>query len=259
MLAVLAGSAADAAKRPRVPPDKWAIDYAREYCILSRDGVGSEVGVAFRTRPMADEHDLLFYRLPSQKKASFKGSIIRGDGSAAAERWVLVERSIRRQTIAETTITGQEMAEAFARARVRLTGPNGFDVQAPLPDAAKASAALRTCEEDLAKRWGVAPAEMATWATAAKPKSDLRELFWSKDLSKVGMLQSGHVRAVLDIDASGRAVKCSIVERSRVRWVDTKICEALLAEARFDPARDASGRAVSGKVVTPRIRSVRLR
>lgn len=250
-----------AAARPTVPPDKWAIDYAKEYCVLSRDGQPGEIGIAFRTRPMSDEHDLLFYKLRGGLKGRwFKGQIHGADGTAGAARWALIERSpIRRQTILETSITAQELTETLATGSVRFTGEGSIDLRSDLPNINKALVALRKCEEDLAKRWGVDPQEMRLWTRPAKAKSDLRELFWNKDPSKYGVLRSHHVRAVLVVDETGRAVDCTVIEKNRLAWVNKHICETLLREGQFEPARDASGKSVRGKVVTPRITSVRLR
>jgi hypothetical protein len=249
------------AGKPKVPPDKWAIDYAKEYCVLSRDGQPAEIGIAFRTRPLSIEHDLLFYKLPgTRKEASFKGRVHRADGTAGEDRWALLERSAgRSKTVLETTITSDELAQTVTTGSVRFTGDLGIDVQAPLPNISKALDALRACEEDLAKRWGVEPKEIGTWAKPATATSDLRELFWGKDPSKYGVLQSHHVRAVLVIDESGRAVNCTIIEKSRVAWVNKHICDTLVREGQFEPARDQNGKPVRGKLVTPRITSVRLR
>lgn len=119
--------------------------------------------------------------------------------------------------------------------------------------------ALRACEDDLAKKWGVDPLEMRRWAKPANAKSDLRELFWNKDPSRYGVLRSGHVRALLEIDERGRPVDCTIVEKSRVQWVNKHVCDVILKEGPFQPALDANGMPVRGKVVTPRITSARLR
>ena len=58
--AFLVSSAVQAAATPLQPTGKWTVDYAPSYCILSRHGTGKEPGIAFRTRPFADEHELLF-------------------------------------------------------------------------------------------------------------------------------------------------------------------------------------------------------
>lgn len=262
IVALLAlGIEAQAAKLPRVPPGTWAIDYSQEYCVLSRDGLPGELSVAFRTRPLSDEHDLLFYMLPKGwKEASFKGRLHRADGTPGADRWAFVEKtSGPRQTFVGTTISGDELLEALRISSVRFTAANGLDLRASFPNVGKALAALRECEADLARRWGIEPQETTSWLKPAKAKSDLRELFWGKDPSRYGILRSRHVRAVLDIDEAGAPVACKIVETSRIRWVDTKVCDTLLKQAVFQPALDASGKPVRGKVVTPRITSIRLR
>ena len=249
------------AKTPKVPPRAWAVDYAKEYCVLSRDGMPGEIGVAVRTRPLSRDHDLLFYTLASSpRKKWFKGRVIRADGTVGPDRWAILERSSGRgKAVLKTTISADELASTIASGSIRFTGEMATDIHVQLPNMGKALDALRLCEEDLAKRWGVDPLEMRRWAKPATAKSDLRELFWGKDPSRYGVLQSHHVRGLLVIDEAGRAVDCTIIEKSRVSWVNKHVCDVILKEGQFEPALDVTGKPVQGKVVTPRITSVRLR
>ena len=63
-------------QQSQVHPGKWVVDYAQAYCVLSRHGIGAEPGVAFRTRPFADEHDVLVYfARTGEKYVSARGLI----------------------------------------------------------------------------------------------------------------------------------------------------------------------------------------
>ena len=262
-IALLASSAAgDAATAPRVPPGTWAVEYAKEYCILSRDGVGGEPGVAFRTRPLAVEHDFLLY-LPREGDAnqSGEGRVLVDDDDAEDKRWVWIEEpSGGRFRLAHTLISDDQLNRGLAAGTLRMQVTGKLDIRVSLRNVRKAAEALQACEDDLARRWGVDPAEMRNWSKPAAAKGDLRSLFWnSKDWSAVAMIRSGATRAVLDIDASGKMVGCEIVQRSRIAWVDRQFCETIRKGATFEPALDLQGRPTRGKVVTPSISSVRLR
>lgn len=254
-----APSGAEAAKNPRVPPGNWAVEYAKDYCILSRDGVGGAPGIAFRTRPFSDEHDLLIY-VPrtSEKETSVRGQL-RIDGELqGADRWISIGEPLRERKLIDTRVSTDEMAKISGANSIRLSSVERLDVTVPLPIIAKATAALRACEIELASRWGVMPEEMARFAKPARSETDLRSMFWSKDARSVAILRNP-VRAVLDIDAVGAVINCQIVQSSRVAWVDARFCETLRAKARFRPASDAGGKPVRGKFATPAITSALIR
>jgi hypothetical protein len=193
-------SSAEAAKGPRVPPDKWAVDYQKDYCLLSRDGFAGEAGVAFRTQPFSNEQGLLFY-LPrtGEKERSVRGRVRIGDGQPGAERWIGIGEPPKQLKLIDTTISADELASVARSTSIQVTG-QGLDVTVPLPMIEKAMAALDECEIHLAGRWGVAAAEMKEWSKPPRAQGDLRSLFWSEDYSKMAMMTSGGVRAVLEID-----------------------------------------------------------
>ena len=110
--------------------------------------------------------------------------------------------------------------------RIRLSDGARLDVTAPLPLIDKAMAALRTCEVELAGHWGVAPADMAGWATTALSASDIRAMFWNPD-PRASVLLRHPVRALLEIDALGAVTDCRIVKSSKVSWVDDRFCATL--------------------------------
>ena len=253
------GTRADAAKGPRVPPGQWAVDYAKEVCVLSRDGIGAEPGIALRTKPFSNEQDLLVYvARTGEKERWVKGRLSIDAQVVGAERWIAIGEPNRARKLIDTRISVDELAKIAAAKSIRLSSDERLDVTVALPMIAKAMAALRACEVDLASRWGVAPAEMVRWAKTAQSETDLRSMFWNPDPRASVMLRTP-VRALLDIDAQGAVLSCKIVQSSRVSWVDTRFCETLRTVAKFHPAIDSSGKAVNGKFVTPAITSALIR
>lgn len=253
------GTRADAAKGPRVPPGQWAVDYAKEVCVLSRDGIAGEPGIAFRTRPFSNEQDLLVYvARTGEKERWVKGRLSIDAQVVGAERWIAIGEPVRARKLIDTRISVDELAKIAAAKSIRLSSDERLDVTVALPMIAKAMVALQACEVELASRWGVAPAEMVRWAKTAQSETDLRSMFWNPDPRASVMLRTP-VRALLDIDAQGAVLSCKIVQSSRVSWVDTRFCETLRTVAKFHPAIDSSGKAVNGKFVTPAITSALIR
>ena len=247
------------AKGPHVPAGQWAVDYAKEVCVLSRDGTGAEPGIAIRTRPFSNEHDLLLYLPRTGEKERWVQAQLLIDGRmVGAQRFVAIGEPTRSRKLIDTRISADELAAVAVAGTIRLSDGARLDVTVPLRNIAKAMTALRACEVELAGRWGVAAPEMALWITTALPETDLRALFWNKDPRKSVILRTP-VRALLDIDERGSVTACTITQSSRVSWVDTRFCETLRTVAKFRPAIGASGNPVSGKYVTPAITSAIIR
>ena len=259
VLLAMVSAGADAAKGPRVPPGKWAVEYAKEYCVLLRDGLAGEPGVAVQTRPFTDEHDLLLYVPRTRGKERWiKGWLSIGGVASGAERWINIGEPRRAHKLIFTRISTDELANIAVANSIRLSSAEQLDLTASLPMVTKAMSALRRCEIDLAGKWGISALEMDGLASWAQSETDLRSMFWSRDRSTVGMLRSP-VRAMLDIDAQGALVGCRIVKSSRVASVDARFCETLRKEGKFRTATDFSGKPVRDKMVTPLITSARLR
>lgn len=257
-LAMLGPISAEA-KGPRVPAGQWAVDYAKEVCVLSRDGVAGEPGIAIRTKPFSNEHDLMIYVPRTGEKERWVQGRLSIDGRiAGTERWIVIGEPRRAHKLIDTRITTDELAALAAASSIRLSSDARLDVTVPLPKIAKAVGALRACEIELAGRWGVAPAEMTGLSRTAFSETDLRTLFWDQDPRKSVLLRHP-VRALLAIDERGAIQNCKITQSSRVSWVDIQFCEMLRTEAKFRPAIDVSGKAVHSKYVTPAITSALIR
>ncbi|WP_162888041.1 hypothetical protein [Sphingomonas mesophila] len=243
----------------KVPAGQWAIEYQEDDCTLSRDGVGAELGIAIRTRPLAEPHDLMIYgQFDRGRKDGFQGTLDLDGQVQAGQRWVLIEPSRgRKRTLLRTTLSAAELARLGSARAVGISGPKGFRVNAAAPGVASRLKALRECEVYLAGRWGITKAEMDGWAQPARALTDLGQLFRDKDMTKFGYLRDA-MRGVLTIDAAGRMTDCKIVAASRVSRVNARFCPTLRERARFEPARNAAGEAVPGKVITPRITSARI-
>lgn len=95
-----------------------------------------------------------------------------------------------------------------------------------------------------------AAAPMALPSKLKAPKATVSpELWFSRiDLAKAAGANSTMTTFDVSIDDEGRAVGCEIVRRSGVEAIDRRICLAVVAKARFSPAKDVAGNRVAAVI-----------
>ena len=258
MVPLISAMALLAAAAPPPPPlaatAQWVINYADSFCLLSRDRTLTEPGVAFRTRPFADEHEILLMLAPTNERPfNQEGKLIVADKETDAGRWVSMAVSKKGNVkLVETTIKIAEMAGAATSGKIRISVANRLDAAVQLPKFAKAVAALRACEDDLAKRWKI----VRTWAVPPVPVQDPRSTFRAEDYPAAMLNKDriGSVRALLLIDQTGSPTACRVIETSGEPAFEQKVCEVLRDRARFTPARDSDGRPVASYYLAPNVR-----
>lgn len=86
----------------------------------------------------------------------------------------------------------------------------------------------------------------ASTALPAKPKAIISPERWFStiDLAEAAGGKSTTTTFDVSIDDEGRAVGCEIVIRSGVEAIDKRLCLAVVAKARFSPAKDIAGNRV---------------
>jgi protein TonB len=86
-----------------------------------------------------------------------------------------------------------------------------------------------------------------------RAKGDVRYIFsdddYPADAQRAG--EEGTVQAKLDIDPSGRVVRCTVIRSSGHTSLDAGTCRILIRRARFVPAKDRNGEATADTYVTP--------
>jgi TonB family protein len=238
----LVSSPALALEKTHVPSGTWAVEYARTYCVLSRDGLAGEPGVAFRTRPVADRHDLLLFLPPTAPPTGpGQGRLTPGNGPPGPPRFVDdVLGKDKAHRFIKTTISQAEFNAAAKAGYLRIAADGKFDVRAALPNMPKAFAALRACEDDMIARWGLTRSDLEGWVTPPKPKVRWRNKMgpwpdWS--------LERARNQVSFKIDAMGQSSDCKIIISSGSEKFDAALCNAV-RKMKFRPALDASGKPV---------------
>jgi TonB family protein len=160
-------------------------------------------------------------------------------------------RPIRNATGGGVEIHGVEdtALAAFAAARSIGMGRDGRSVfRLQLPGAGAAVASLRKCEEDALRRWGIDPAARASLRRLPKPVggSPLAWFRW-QDYPKQAMREraSGAAVARVDVDPSGKPVRCAVVASAGHAALDRVTCDSVMKRARFEPALNAAGEPVA--------------
>ena len=254
LIAAATGSVSSGAAGPPLilANPKWVVNYADSYCVLSRELAAAQPGVAFRSRPLTDDHDLLIM-LPAtgDAKSGAKGRISSGSW-VGEERWISIgEPAGKGQKYVDTHMSATDLANVAAASSMTVTITRKLKLTVPLAGIHKALAALRTCEDDLGRKWQ----RENGWVVPPTLKSGWYRLFgygdypgWASD-----RLKEGRVRALLAIDTDGRISDCTIVESSGFDAFDKRTCEIFRKRARFSPALDVLGKPITSKLMAPTI------
>ena len=253
-IALTAAAIASVPSHAAVPPanPKWVVNYATSFCILSRDLAPGQPGVAFRTRPLTDEHDLLIMLPPTgEGESGGKGRLSSGPW-VGEERWISIgEPAGKGQKYLDTHVSNADLVHVAAGSSLKVTIPRKLELIVPLTGIGKALAALHTCENDLARKW---QAEIG-WVIPPKRRDGWWRLFgqddfpgWASDRGR-----EGKVRALLAINTAGRVSDCTIIESSGMVAVDKRTCEIFRKRAIFSPALDDHGKPIPSKLVTPTV------
>ena len=234
---------------------KWVLNYAPTHCTLLREPVGNQPGFAIQTRPFADEHDLILLLPRTGAKAVYVQGKLMANGKETIGRWMTIgEPKQAPHRVVDTHIKNDELENVSAGGSLRLLSEGQIDVTVGLPGMAKALAALKPCEDDLARRWGVE----RTWVTPPKPLWGDRSLVTSEDYPQDALdrNQAGSVRVLLSLSEGGKVTDCRVIESSNSGPLDQATCRTLQKRATFAPALDGGGKPVSSKYLAPRVRYI---
>lgn len=84
----------------------------------------------------------------------------------------------------------------------------------------------------------------AALAMPTKPKPLVAPEQWFEASNFSGVERAATTTFDISIDGEGRAFGCKVVVRSGVDSIDRRVCEAVIAKAKFRPAKDVLGNAV---------------
>jgi TonB family protein len=133
---------------------------------------------------------------------------------------------------------------------VQISGGRIEPLRVTVQSAAAAVQALRKCEDDHMREWGIDPVAWHALRSAPVPTQSLPQMFNDFDypLDAITFLVTGDAVTQLDIAVDGTVTQCKSLNASKYKGFEDATCR-ILRRARFKPALDASGRPVPAPYV----------
>lgn len=252
LIAIFLGAAAppepEPAPAPRTVPARWIADWAEQRCSLVRETGGPDAAaVMLRTVPGTGHAELwvLDPKWEGPQRPSIAQLEIAMDPTGARfaqSGYVVIFRG--QPGIAITNLESG-FIDGFAGAtRIRVGAGGKTYGEYPVPGSAKAVAALRNCEAEVMRDWGLDPAVINSLRQSAEPDKPPVEWFSDADYPSeaIKAQQSGTVLARYTVDVTGRVTECVIVDGSGHAALDRQTCAVIVKRGRYKPAIAADGR-----------------
>ena len=249
LLAAASLPSASLAQEPAAQPG-WQVDWGDNYCSLIRHTAGSGSKLfAFRRIPGAGPVELVTLDPQGVRTERREVQVV---FQPSGDR---VEATIGRIFDSE----GRVGTEIRARGELfdRFTASTSLEVtdgrrrlfQMSYPPAAEAVAALRSCEDDALRGWGIDPALVAAQRT--RPQLIRGGPSWS-DYPQTAYREhrQGTVLLRLIIDPGGRVADCAVAVSSGSADLDRQSCAVYRSRGRFEPATGADGAPIQGLYIT---------
>lgn len=246
MLALAAGMVQPApATVPLQPSGKWNVEYSDSMCVLSHDyGEGdARVTLAFRPLPLGANTEIALITTERNAAATQGvGSLLLG-GTATVADGSYTSWSVPNTTRRVTTLrVGEDATAALAQATtITLKLQKRAPVTVAPKSAKPALAALKTCQDDLIRGWGVDPTETDRIATPAKGSAVgwLTSDDYPYEAMNVGA--QGDVTILWTIDTRGYVPECRVLVSSGNASLDAAACRVLKQRAHYAPALGRDG------------------
>ena len=134
--------------------------------------------------------------------------------------------------------------------KLQISGEGYPSSPVEVRSAAAAIAALRACEDEKMREWGLDPVAMRGLRSWPAPSEPIRKRFRDLDYPAAALANAVEADTVtrLEIGPDGRVRDCVSVNSGDYRGFEQAACAALTG-ARFKPAVDATGKAVSSYYV----------
>lgn len=243
LAAGLVGVPAVMAQRLNVQAGKWTIDYGEARCTLARR-IGDAQSPVFILSSFLgrDNPEVMLVRdgsgalpqLPSRVDVVLVPTNVARTG-------VVRRRLLQGGTASIVEDLGEGFIEHFAEAQqVRIQSGGRVLATLDIPSAGMAVNALKECNDDLLRSWGIDTAARDAWQRGPRLTAGYITNNDYPD-EAVRRRESGTVVVRLTVNADGSASDCVPVVRSGSALLDQATCRAATGRFRFDPALNAAG------------------
>ena len=253
MFMALAASALAAGAAAQVPGPKqsspWGIDYGVQRCSLYKQVDGTLVMLRIIPGILNPELTLIrddWGRAASAKKVSV--ALLPG-GPSLESVPVWADAPGGRAVMVDGL--GRDYLDSVAASASLSLGLGDSRYEIPLPGAAKAVAALRTCNADLLRGWGI---DVEGQAALKQPPTAIHRngpWFTPEDYPENALKrrESGTVVVRLDIAATGAVEACTVVAGSGSAHLDEATCRVFRERGAYMPAVNADGALVPWRII----------
>jgi TonB family protein len=233
-----------------LPAGRWNVEYGRARCTLTRRiaGEGSPVLIVsmknsgeYAEVMLVTDRGGVLPRLPTRAQMA-----LLPNGTSADVRVQpypgYEQRAARIQGVPPTFV--EELASASG---LRISGRTvGLTVE--MLDTQQAVAAVRACNRDLKRSWGI---NVDQQALVTREPVKVAGSFSSNDYPAEALARSqvGTTLVRVTVGPDGKAGDCRIIFTSRAPLLDATTCRVMTTRFRYEPALDAQGQPVAFMVV----------
>lgn len=242
------------ASSPALPAKpQWQVDEHAKFCTALLPRRGSTPGLLIQSRPFASTPDLVFLVPRAGRFAKIVPAAlsVASSNPTAPLTARIAEPAGSPDRLIRTYASHEQLERAQAAGQLTISLGKGGSHSVTLPGFRKVLGALTRCEEQIAKRLGLAK----TWAVPASEKNGFQGVVRTGDYPDTMVVrdEQAGISLLLKLDRTGEIGDCRAYELvGDARW-EKVVCDAVRKRARFSPARDADGNAVDSYYVSPTI------
>ncbi len=248
-VALVAMPAPAAAQRSNVQPNRWNLDYGDVRCSLSRRISGPQSPILILSSYLGrDEPEIILMRDGAEDLPDLPNAV---EVVLAPANHVARGEIHRRQVQGGRIVTLRELGEGFIdrfaeAGSIRFQARGRPLIDMTFPGAAAAVTALKECNEDLLRSWGVDTTIPISRRPRHRSGSIRVEDYPSRSIERG---EQGVVVVRFIVNTQGRAEACRAAVSSTYPTLDQHTCAIIAERHRFHPAEDDQGRPVPGLYV----------
>lgn len=245
--ALLMQSTTIPAEAPLVPSGKWTVDYAQTGCILSRDyGTAPAItSVGLKPFPLGDALEVITVSpgTPTKRYQISKGTLtLQPSGETFKSDVTVYGIPATNRTVTTLKAEGDIAAKVLRSTSVSIALADGSHKNFAVPGIIGAAAALKTCQDDLLKGWGIDPTERDRVPTP-KPRVEVPTAMTDDyPAEAVASHSEGTTVIVWTIQPNGLVSECRVVQSSGSKALDDAACRAIKKRGRYLPVVDREGK-----------------
>lgn len=239
------------AQNVQVAAGHWTVDYGNVRCSLARRLGGQQSPILILSSFLGrDEPEVVLMRDGSEVLPDLPSrvEVVLGP-SEEVRRGTRRGRRVEGGRIVTLEGLGEGFIERFAESQVlRIRAGSRVLAELRTPNAGAAVAALKACNDDLLRSWGIDTEARRNWQrTPTVASGSINDGDYPPDALRQG--QSGSVVVRFMVGTDGQASECRVVVTSHVSILDSETCRLISERLRYRPALDAQGQVVAATFI----------